>query len=94
MSQDQGDDQRRFAPDPVAVMPEDRRPHRPRYEADRVNGEGFERSGQRIRSREEQRGENEPGHHAVEKEVVPLDRRADGAGDDGAPKLHGVVGVR
>jgi hypothetical protein len=37
---------------------------------------------ERVRSREEQLREDEPGHRAVEEEIVPLDCSADGARDD------------
>jgi hypothetical protein len=85
-------DQRRFAADAVAVVAEDRSAHRPRHEAYRIDGEGLERSDPRIRIREEQLGEDEAGDGAVEKEIVPFDRGADGGGDHGAAQLHLMFG--
>jgi hypothetical protein len=79
--QQEGRDQRRISPDPVAVMAEDRRPDRPRDKADGVDREGLQCPDQRVRLREIELGENQPGDRAVDEEIVPFDRRADRAGD-------------
>ena len=42
--------------------------------------------------REEQLGEHQAGDRAVEEEIVPLDRGADGGGDHGAAKLNLMLG--
>ena len=69
-------------------MAEDGRADRARDEADGIDGEGLERADPGVGVREEQLGEDEAGDGAVEEEIVPLDRGADGGGDDGAAKLH------
>ncbi len=89
--QHQGRDQRRFAPDPVAVMAEDGGADGARDEADEIDAEGVERRGQRLLVREEELAEHQAGHGAVEEEIVPLDGRADGGGDDGAAQLARVL---
>src|SRR5215470_413754 len=57
-----------------------------------ADGKGLERSDPRVRVREEQLGKDQAGDGAVEKEIVPFDRRADGGGDDGAAQLHLMFG--
>jgi hypothetical protein len=74
-------------------MAEDRGPHGPGYEAYRVDQEGLERTDQRVGLRKEELGEDEAGNGAVKEEVVPLDRGADRAGDDGAGELGPVLGL-
>src|SRR5215813_7869017 len=68
-------------------MPEQRRPDRTGDEADRIDRERLEGSHQRIGSRKEQPREHESRDGAVQEEVVPLDWRADRAGDDGVNEL-------
>jgi hypothetical protein len=74
-------------------MAEDRGPHGPGEEAHGVDQEGLERADQRVGLREEEFGEDEAGDGAVEEEIVPLDRGADRAGDDGAGELGPVLGL-
>jgi hypothetical protein len=92
--QQQGRDQRRLAPDAVAVMAEDRRPDGARDKAHRIDRERLQRAGQRVRTGKIELGEDEPGRRAVEKEIVPLDRGADRAGQDRAPQLPAVFEFR
>ena len=83
----QGRDQRRLAPDTVAIVAEDRRADRPGDEAHCVDGEGLQHADQRIRMREEQLAENQTGHGAVEEKIIPFDRRSDRAGNYRLAKL-------
>ena len=83
-------DQRRFAADSVPVVAEDRRSHRPRDEADRVDRERFQGSDQRIRPREIEVRKDETGDGAVQKEVVPLDRGSHRARNHSASQLDPV----
>ena len=92
--QHQCGDQRRLAADAVAVMPEDRGADRPADEADEVGAERRQRSGQRIFVGEEELREDQPGGGAVDEEVVPLDRRADGGGDHRLAQFRAVLGIR
>ena len=73
-------------------MAENRGTHRARDEAHCINREGLERPHRGIRIREEQLRENEAGDGAVEKEIVPLDRGADGGRNDCAAQLRLVFG--
>jgi hypothetical protein len=57
-----------------------------------IDREGLERPHPRVRVREEQLCENEAGDGAVEKEIVPLDRGADGGRNDCAAQLRLVFG--
>ena len=84
-------DERGFAPDAVAVVAEDRRADGPRDEAYGVDGKGLQGADHRIGLREIQLREHQPGDDAVQEEVVPLDGRADRAGDDRAPQLSPVL---
>jgi hypothetical protein len=92
--QHQGGDQRRLAADAVAVVTENCGADRSRDEADRIDAECFQGADQRIRLGKEQFGENEPGDHAVKKEVIPFDRRSNRAGSDGPPQLSLMVEFR
>jgi hypothetical protein len=83
----QGRNQGGLAPDAIAVMAENCSSHGPRHEADRVDAERLKGSDQRVGVRKEEFRENEAGHRAIEKEVVPFDRGADGGGNDRAPEL-------
>jgi len=47
---------------------------RTREKADEIDAEGAERRGERVLVRKEQLAEDEAGHRAVEKKIVPLDR--------------------
>src|ERR1043166_7927701 len=68
-------------------MAEDRGTDRPRNEADRVNAERAQRARQRVLVGEVEPGEHHRRNEAVEEEVVPFDRGADGACDDRPPEL-------
>ena len=92
--QQQSRDERRFAADAIAVMPEDRCADRPSHESDGIDPECLQRSDQRIGFREIQLAEHQSRYRAVQKEVVPLDGGADGARNDRAPELPAVVGLR
>jgi hypothetical protein len=89
--QQQGSDQCRLAPDPIAVMAEDRRTDRTRDKADRVDAERLQGSDQRVGFREVQFAKNQCGHLPIEQKIVRLDYRTDRAGDHGAAQLHPLV---
>jgi hypothetical protein len=72
-------------------MAEDEGADRARHEADEINAKRAERRGQRVLVREEELAEDEPGHGAVEQEIVPFDRGPDRGGDDGPPELAIVL---
>src|SRR5437867_5704159 len=72
-------------------MPEDRRPDRPRNEANSVNQEDIEGRNHRIRLWEEELRKDQAGSRRVKKEVVPLDRRSDRAGNDRSSELRPFV---
>ena len=80
--QQQGHDQDVLAADLVAVVAEDHAAERPGDEPDGVGGEGQQGADQRLEAGEEQLVEDQRGGGAVDEEVVPLQRRADQAGDD------------
>jgi len=86
-------DQGRLAADAVAEMPEDRSTDRASDKADGVDGKRLQYADQRVGFGKEQLAEDQTGDDAVEQEVVPFDRRADGAGDHRAPQLSGVLGL-
>ena len=77
----------RLAADPVPVVAEDRGTDRPRPEADELHGERGQDPRVRRPTGEEDLGEDQRGHRAVQEKVIPLDRGADRAGDDGLPAL-------
>ena len=89
--QQQSRDQRRLAPDAVAVMTEDGGADRAGDKADGIDRKGLQGADQRIGSRKIELGEDQPGHRAVDEEIVPLDRRADRAGDHRAAQLPAVL---
>ena len=89
--QQQGCDQRSLSPDAVAVVTENCSAYRARDKADGVDREGLQGADQGIRFRKVKLRENKPGHGAVEKEVIPLDRGPDRAGDYRPPQLHPVL---
>ncbi len=91
--QQQGRDQGHLAPDPVPIMPEQRGADRTRDKADGVDAEGLQGSDQRIGGRKKQMREDERGDLDVKQEIVSLDDRADGAGDDRAAQLPAVLGL-
>src|SRR5262249_3806588 len=66
-----------LAADAVAVVAENGPAQGARHEADGVGAVGAELARQRIERRKEKLVEHESGGEPVEKEVVPLDRRAD-----------------
>jgi hypothetical protein len=71
--------------DLVPVVADDDAPERPGEESDRVGAEGIERPHQGVGVREEQAVEDEGRSRAVEKEVVPLDRGPNQAGQGDEP---------
>jgi hypothetical protein len=77
--QQQGSDQCRLAPDPIAVMAEDRRTDWTRDKADRVDAERLQGSDQRVGFREVQFAKNQCGHLPIEQKIVRLDYRTDRA---------------
>ena len=87
--EDERRDQRGLPPDPVAVVPEDRRADRAGGEADEQRGEREQHAGERRAAGEEQLREDQCGSRAVEEEVVPLDARADRAGQHRPPSVDG-----
>ena len=76
----QRQDEHRLAADAVAEVPEHDPADRPCGEADGVRAERQQRADQRLCLREEQVTEDQRRGGAVQKEVVPLDGRADEAG--------------
>jgi hypothetical protein len=89
--QHQGGDERGLAADAIAIMTEDEGADRACDEADEINAKRVERRGHWVLVWEEEFTEDEPGHGAVEKEIVPLDRGADRCGDDGPAELAIVL---
>ena len=87
----QSGDESGLAPDAVAVMAEDRGAYRAGHEAHGIDEEDVEGGYGRVALGEEQLGEDQAGRGAVEEEVIPLDRRADSAGDDRAGQLAALV---
>jgi hypothetical protein len=75
-------------------MPENRGADGPGDEPDGVDHEDVERRDDRIGLGEEQLGEDEAGRGGVKKEVVPLDRRPDCAGDNSAIELSALANRR
>jgi hypothetical protein len=74
-------------------MTEDRRSNRTPDKADEKDPERLQHANDRIGFGKEQFAEDQPGHRTVEQEVVPFDRRADRAGDDGSPQLPAMFGL-
>ena len=74
-------------------MAKNRRPDRPRDKAHGIDGESLQCADERIGLRKIELRENEPGDRAVDKEIVPLDRRADRAGDDRSAQLGAVLDI-
>ena len=87
-------DQGRLAPDAVAVMAKDRGADWPADKADEVGAEGGKGRGQRFFVGEIEVAENQSGRGAVDEEVIPFDRRADGRGDNCFAQLCAVLGRR
>ena len=79
----------------AVLMAVEHAPPGSRDEADGKGPERRQRANQRVYGRKEQAVEDECGRGAVEKEVVPLDRRADEAGDRDEPnRLRSGTGGR
>src|SRR5438105_8662619 len=74
-------------------MAEERRAERAGYKADGVDAERLQRSDQRVGRGEIQFRENQRGNEHVEQEIIRLDHRADGRGDNGAAQLHAVLSI-
>ena len=90
----QGRNQGRLAPDPVAPMAENRRADRPPNKSDKEDAERLENADQRSGLGEEKRSEDQRAHLAVEQEIISFDRRADRAGDQCAVQLRAMFVVR
>src|SRR5215469_18859167 len=75
-------------------MAEYRRPDRSTEKADEKDSERLQHADDRIRLRKEELTEDQSGHLAVKQKIVPFDRGADRAGDQGATQLRPVLGVR
>src|SRR5271169_5242526 len=74
-------------------MAEYRRPDGPAEKSDEKDGERLQHADDRIRLRKEKFAEDQPCHLAVEQEIVPFDRRADRAGDQGTAQLPAMLGL-
>jgi hypothetical protein len=74
-------------------MAEDRGAYRSCDKADSEDREGLQRACQRIGCGEIQLRKYDRGHLAVEQKIVPFDRRAYRAGDNGAAQLGAMVEV-
>jgi len=85
-------DQRRLATDPIAIMTEDRGADRPPDEADEIGAERRQRRRQGILVGKIKLAEDQPGGGAVEEEIIPFDRGADGGCDDCLAQLRTVIG--
>src|SRR5262252_9465509 len=79
-----GDDEGRLAADAIAVVAEDRGSDRPRDEADEIHAERLQRADPWVGAGEVDLAEDQPGHRAVDEEVVPFDCGPDSARDHGA----------
>ena len=75
-------------------MTEDRRADRAVNEAHRIDGKCLQHAYQRVGFGKEEFAEDQPGDDAVKQEIVPLDRRANGAGDYRPAKLRAMVSLR
>ena len=75
----------RLASEPIAVVAEHDAADRTRDEPDREGAERRQRADERVDVRKEQPVEDQRRGGAVQEEVVPLDRRADEAGQDDRP---------
>jgi hypothetical protein len=73
-------------------MSEDRSAQGARQETDGVGAEGGYGAQRRIGQWKEQLVEDESGRRAVDQEIVPLDRRADGTRRDDARHLGRLIG--
>ena len=81
--------ERRAPPEPVADMADDGAADRPHQVADREHPEGGEQLGDRILVREEMAADLSC-EIAVDREIVPFEHVADGAGGDHPPCLRTV----
>ncbi|GAA3142605.1 hypothetical protein GCM10020001_076880 [Nonomuraea salmonea] len=84
---DEGGDERGLAADAVAVVAEDGGADGPGGEPAEVGAEGEQESCGGVAGGEEELREQRAGGEAVEEEVVPLDRGADGGGDHRTDQL-------
>ena len=89
----QGRNQGRLAPDPIAPMAEYRRADRPPDKPDKENAERLENADQGSGLGEEERSEDQRAHLAVKQEIIPFDRGADRAGDQCAVQLRAMLDV-
>ncbi len=89
----QRNDQQGFAPELVTEVSEENPAERARGEAHGIDGVGERGGDERVAAGEEEFVEHEPGDGPVQKEVVPLDGRADQAGQrDRAHRFFGIGG--
>ena len=72
-------------------MAEYRRADRPAEKPDEKDGKRLEHADQWIGFGEEEFAKDQCSHLAVEQEIIPLDCRADRAGDHGAAQMRPVV---
>ena len=75
-------------------MTEDRRADRAGDEPHGIDGKCLQHAHQWVGFGKEEFAEDQPGDDAVKQEIVPLDRRADGAGDYRPAKLRAMVSLR
>jgi hypothetical protein len=75
-------------------MAKDRRSDRTSDKTDEKHSERLQHADERIGFGKEQLAEDQPGYLAVEQEVVPFDRGANRAGDQGSAQLRAVFGFR
>ena len=90
---DQGQQEHLLAPDAVAVVAEDQAADRSGEEPDGEGGEGRELRGRSVQAVEVELVEDHRGGRAVEEEVVPLDRGADGRGERDAARGRGTSAI-
>ena len=91
--QQQCRDQRRLSSQTVAVVAEDRCADWSRQKTDGIHTEGLERTDKRIGVRKIEPRKHQAGDSAVQKEVVPFNRRADGGSQNCAAELTPMLCV-
>ncbi len=87
--QQDGRDQHRLSPQPIAEMAEQKTAERPCDEADAKRRKRGERTDAGVEFRKEQVAENQGRGGAVDEEVIPFERRADGGGEHDAGERGG-----
>ena len=86
-----GCDQCCLASDSIAPMTENRCPDRSSDKTDEENPECLQDADERVGAGKEELAEDQPRHLSVKQEIVPLDRCADGAGNDSAAQLSAML---